>query len=79
MDVPADALSFFTAHVELDDEHANALINLVNRGVHTQKEAKRVMLAIKEALAARMRFFDGIERCSEEIRKAGKRATDAIL
>ena len=79
VEVADDALAFFHSHVELDNEHANALINLVNRGVHTRKEARKIVLAIKEALAARMRFFDGIERCSQQMRKGGKRATDANL
>lgn len=64
VEVEKDALAFFTSHVALDDEHAHALINVVNRGVTKLDEARTVVLAIKEALAARIRFFDGIERCA---------------
>jgi pyrroloquinoline-quinone synthase len=77
--VPEDALIFFRSHVELDVEHAHALINVVNRAVKTIAEAEKVGLAIKEALAARMRFFDGIERCSRQRQGSGKRATDALI
>ena len=77
--VPDEALDFFKAHVELDTEHANALIDLVNRGVKTLDQANYVVLAIKEALAARMRFFDGVERCARQESSTGARATDVNL
>ena len=77
--VPEDALVFFRSHVELDVEHAHALINVVNRTVKTMDEAEKVGRAIKEALAARMRFFDGIERCSRQRQGSAKRATDSIM
>lgn len=77
--VPDDALVFFESHVGLDMEHANALIDLVNRGVKTFAEARKVVLAIKEAIAARIRFFDGIERCVRRASNTGSRSTDANI
>lgn len=79
LELPEESLIFFKAHVELDVDHANALINIVNRGVHTLDDSKKVLLAIKEALAARIRFFDGIERCVRQATRTGQRAQDANL
>lgn len=57
-------LVFFHVHLEMDCDHADALIDVVNAGVKSVAEAKKVVMAIRDALAARMRFFDGIERCA---------------
>ncbi len=77
--VPDTALAFFKAHVELDVEHANALIRIVNLRVKSVDDAREVVLAIKEALAARSRFFDGIERCAQQASKPDRRTTDSNL
>ena len=65
MDLSGDALSFFHAHVGLDVEHAKALITVVNRGIKSVTDASNVVIAIREALAARAKFFDGIQRCAQ--------------
>ena len=56
---------------------SGALIKLVNRGVRTKPEAKKVVMAVKEALSARIRFFDGVERACQTVRDAEARAVDS--
>jgi pyrroloquinoline-quinone synthase len=60
--VPKEALLFFELHVGVDDGHAQKLESIVSRRVTTEAEAEAVAVAVTEALDARYRFFDGVER-----------------
>lgn len=62
--LPREALVFFEEHIELDDGHATKLAALVKPRVQSPREAELVQNAIVEALDARCRFFDGVQRRS---------------
>ncbi|MEM9458386.1 MAG: iron-containing redox enzyme family protein [Myxococcota bacterium] len=62
-----EALVFFEEHIQVDDGHAAKLAALIKPRVHSPQEVELVERAIVEALDARCRFFDGIQRRSAEL------------
>ena len=62
--LPREALVFFEEHIQVDDGHAAKLAALVKPRIRTQQEAALVQSAVVDALDARYRFFDGVQRRS---------------
>jgi pyrroloquinoline-quinone synthase len=60
--IPVESLIFFEVHINVDDGHAAKLLALIEPRITTTEEAMILHRAVVEALDARVRFFDGIER-----------------
>jgi pyrroloquinoline-quinone synthase len=60
-----DALLFFELHIHVDDGHADKLESVLLPMLHTARDVHRVEQAIRSALDARCRFFDGVLREAE--------------
>ena len=61
----ADALMFFAVHIHVDDGHADKLESVLLPMLHTPQDQQLVARAIRGALNARCRFFDGVLREAE--------------
>jgi pyrroloquinoline-quinone synthase len=59
--VPREALAFFDVHLVVDTGHADKLERVVNPRVKTAEQAHRVRAAIREAMDARVAFFDDVD------------------
>ena len=57
-----DALMFFEVHIHVDDGHADKLESILLPMLRTPLDELRVERAIRVALDARCRFFDGVLR-----------------
>jgi pyrroloquinoline-quinone synthase len=57
-----DALMFFEVHIHVDDGHADKLESILLPMLRTRSDELLVEQAIRTALDARCRFFDGIMR-----------------
>ena len=68
-----DSLAFFELYSKLDCDHARALADVVARNVAGTTGTAQVMLAITDALDARQRFYDGIQRSAQPSQKAEDR------
>lgn len=55
-----DALMFFEVHIHVDDGHADKLESILLPMLHTPQDELLVEQAIRAALDARCRFFDGV-------------------
>ncbi len=64
--VPKEALLFFELHIGVDDGHAEKLESIISRRVTNDTQANDVANAVTEALNARCRFFDGVQRLMGE-------------
>lgn len=62
-----DALMFFEVHIHVDDGHADKLESILLPMLHTPLDELRVERAIRVALDARCRFFDGVLREAEAL------------
>lgn len=62
-----DALMFFEVHIRVDDGHADKLESILLPMLRTRGDELVVEQAIRTALDARCRFFDGVMRESERI------------
>ncbi|MBA3922865.1 MAG: iron-containing redox enzyme family protein [Nostocaceae cyanobacterium] len=60
--LPLASLTFFEVHINVDDSHAAKLLALIEPRITTRESALILHRAVVEALDARVRFFDGIER-----------------
>jgi pyrroloquinoline-quinone synthase len=60
-----DALLFFELHIHVDDGHADQLESVLLPMLRTPQDVLLVELAIRSALDARCRFFDGVLREAE--------------
>lgn len=67
--LPEDALAFFTVHIHVDEGHAAKLAALLEPRMTSAQQARDVESAIVQALNARVRFFDGIQRQTAQIRE----------
>lgn len=65
-----DALMFFAVHIHVDDGHADKLESVLLPMLRTPQDEQLVEQAIRIALDARCRFFDGVLREAER-RDAG--------
>lgn len=64
--LPKEALVFFSVHVDVDDSHAAKLAALVEPKITSTEAAMNVNRAILDAMDARVRFFDGVQRSASE-------------
>ncbi len=71
-----DSLAFFELYSKLDCDHARALGEVVARKIAGTTSTAQVMLAITDALDARQRFYDGIQRSALQSRKAQTASPD---
>lgn len=62
-----EALIFFEVHIDLDDDHAAHLEALIEPRLKTVEESIYLHRAIKQAMDARLKFFNGIQRASEAV------------
>jgi len=60
-----DALVFFEVHVQVDDGHADKLESVLLPLLETPEDIHLAEQAIRAALDARCRFFDGVLRAAE--------------
>jgi pyrroloquinoline-quinone synthase len=60
-----EALTFFEVHIHVDDGHADKLESVLLPMLRTPQDALLVEEAVRTALDARCRFFDGVLRESE--------------
>lgn len=71
----SDALMFFAVHIHVDDGHADKLESVLLPMLHTAQERQLVGRAIRSALNARCRFFDGVLREAERSDASGLAVT----
>jgi pyrroloquinoline-quinone synthase len=69
---PPDSLIFFDLHIDLDGDHAAKLEAIVEPRIQTSEEVERVQRAILDAMNARVRFFDGIDRQAGQLSSSAK-------
>jgi len=60
-----DALMFFEVHIDADDGHADRLESVMLPMLRTAQDVLLVEQAIRAALDARCRYFDGVLRAAE--------------
>ena len=65
-----DALTFFEVHIHVDDGHADKLESVLLPMLRGPREERLVEQAVRSAMDARCRFFDGVLREAER-RDAG--------
>lgn len=58
-------LVFFDEHICVDDGHADKLESVLLPCLHSARDIEAVETAIREALDARCRFFDGVLRAAQ--------------
>jgi len=56
---------FFDVHIHVDDGHADKLESVMLPMLRTPQDVRLVEQAIRTALDARCRFFDGVLRAAE--------------
>lgn len=61
-----DDLIFFELHIDLDDDHAEHLAQLIQPRLKSVEDHHRINDAIQMAMNARYRFFDGVQRRTQE-------------
>ncbi|MES2938606.1 MAG: iron-containing redox enzyme family protein [Pseudomonadota bacterium] len=60
---PADALRFFSIHVECDDGHATTMFEVIEKVMEQSPQARsEVFSAADQAIAARLRMLDAVGR-----------------
>ena len=59
-----DALTFFTVHIHIDNDHADQLEAVLEPMLQRPGQAPAVEQALLEAMDARCRFFDGVMRAA---------------
>lgn len=62
-----EALIFFEVHIDLDDDHAAHLEALIGPRLKTVEESIYLHRAIKQAMDARLQFFNGIQRAAAAV------------
>ena len=65
VNVRDEDLVFFDLHIRVDDGHAAHLERLIRPRLGTMDDATQIERAIRIALDARCRFFDGVVRAAE--------------
>lgn len=69
--LPKEALIFFDLHIDLDCDHALNMAKLIEPRISTAEEATNINRAILEAMDARVEFFNGIQRQSQNLAPSG--------
>jgi pyrroloquinoline-quinone synthase len=64
--LPKESLIFFEVHIDVDDSHAAKLAELISLRLKTERQAVDMHRAILDAMDARVRFFDGVQRRIDE-------------
>lgn len=72
----SDALMFFAVHIHVDDGHADKLESVLLPMLRTPEDRQLVERAIRSALNARCRFFDGVLREAERSDADGLAVTE---
>ncbi|MDF5707596.1 MAG: iron-containing redox enzyme family protein [Nostoc sp. S4] len=60
--LPKQSLIFFEVHINVDDSHAAKLARVIEPQIAMIEDDTKIKLAIREAMDARVQFFNGIQR-----------------